>query len=387
MAEQTHDLIIAEDSEVVRNLLVRLATSRGFKPVAEERGDDAMQRVHDGVKAVIIDLRMPGWDGFECLEWLAREHPDLPAVVLSGADEASEAVRAMKLGAVDYVTKPFDAEELFTVLRKAVQLRELKRENQALREEYEMPAGALSDDPVGASEVMKALFRRASQAAPLDSNILLTGESGTGKGVLARHIHARSGRAGGPFITVSCPTLPRELLESELFGHEKGAFTGAMRKRAGKIELAHGGTLFLDEIGDMPLDLQPKLLNVLQDREYQRVGGETTLKADVRVIAATHVDLRDAVKNGAFREDLYYRLGVLTLEVPPLRERDGDIRTLVEHVGPKPATDFSPPGHPDAGGTRPRGHLPAPQARGLPHRRRGARPLVRLLMARQCQAA
>ncbi|NNM28361.1 MAG: sigma-54-dependent Fis family transcriptional regulator, partial [Akkermansiaceae bacterium] len=246
--------------------------------------------------------------------------------VLSGADEAAEAVQAMKLGAVDYLTKPFDPDELFAVLRNARRMRRAERENESLRETF---GGAGPETEVVArSEVMREVIEKAGKVAALDSTVLLTGESGVGKGVLARMIHGKSPRTDGPFVTVSCPALPRELLESELFGHEKGAFTGAVKRRIGKVEAARGGTLFLDEVGDLPLDLQPKLLNVLQDRQFQRVGGEAVLDADVRVVAATNLDLEEKIAAGEFREDLFYRLSVIPLEIPPLRERLAEVEAL-----------------------------------------------------------
>jgi DNA-binding NtrC family response regulator len=331
MEEVREHVVLAEDNEVLRKLLQRLFQQEGIPLVAEERGDEAMKRVNASTLAVLVDLNMPGWDGFQCLEWLAREHPGLPAVVLTAMDSAADAVKAMKLGAIDYLTKPFDAGELFIVMRNAMEMRRLRNENDALKQEIIMPQAHTAAEPVAESTLMRTVLTRARKAAPLDSNILITGESGTGKGVLARYIHSMSPRSAHPFVTVSCPALPRELLESELFGHEKGAFTGALKRRLGKIDLARGGTLFLDEIGDLPMDLQPKLLNVLQDREYQRVGGEQTLKTDVRIIAATNVPLVRAVKEGCFREDLFYRLSVLTLENPPLRERPEDVAALIDH--------------------------------------------------------
>ncbi len=275
---------------------------------------------------VLLDLNMPVLGGFGALERLAVEHPGLPAVVLTSVDEASDAVKAMKLGALDYLTKPFDPDELLAVLRNARRLRSAELENEQLREAI---GGAGPDiEVVAESEVMREVVAQATKVAALDSTVLLTGESGVGKGMLARLIHIHSERVDKPFVTVSCPALPRELLESELFGHEKGAFTGAVRRRRGKIEAAKGGTLFLDEIGDLPIDLQPKLLNVLQDRKFHRLGGEETLEADVRVVAATNLDLDQRMKEGQFREDLYYRLSVIPLEVPPLRERLEELRGL-----------------------------------------------------------
>lgn len=324
------ELVVAEDNATARKLLVLLAAQRGIRTQAATNGQEAMELIGPETRAVLLDLHMPLWDGFRCLEYLATHHPLLPAVVLTAADHAADAVRALKLGAMDYLTKPFDPEELFAVLHKAFDLHRIREENEALRDA--VGESTETHEMVADSPVMAQLLEKARKIAPLDVSVLLTGESGSGKGILARFIHSMSPRANQPFVTVSCPALPRELLESELFGHEKGAFTGAVKRRIGKIESAVGGTLFLDEIGDLPLDLQPKLLNVLQDREFQRVGGETTLQADVRVIAATNIDFATKIADGTFREDLYYRLSVIPLEVPPLRERAEEIAPLARQI-------------------------------------------------------
>ncbi len=326
MSEETPHLVLADDDETVRNLLTMQAERGGFTVQSGENGAEALDLVNEDTDVVLLDLQMPVLDGFGALERLAQEHPGLPAVVLTSVDETSDAVRAMKLGALDYLTKPFDPEELLAVLRNARRLRAAERENEQLREAIGGKGPAV--EIVADSESMQEVVAQATKVASLDSTILLTGESGVGKGMLARHIHANSGRRDQSFVTVSCPTLPRELLESELFGHEKGAFTGAVRRRRGKIEMARGGTLFLDEIGDLPIDLQPKLLNVLQERQFQRLGGEESLEADVRIIAATNLDLEQRMKEGQFREDLFYRLSVIPIEVPPLRERLEELRGL-----------------------------------------------------------
>ncbi|MBL9154941.1 MAG: sigma-54-dependent Fis family transcriptional regulator [Verrucomicrobiales bacterium] len=322
-------VLIADDDETVRNLLEYHSQKRGFEPVLASCGEAFMEMVDDSYDVALLDLNMPPGSGFDCLKFLAAKWPDLPAVVLSSADEVQDAVTAMKAGAIDYLTKPFDLDEVFHVLRQAIELSRLRRENRELKESIGVsrPVNGL----VGEGETTRELVARIAKISSIDSTVLLKGESGVGKGLIARTIHYASSRASGPFVTVSCPALPRELLESELFGHEKGAFTGAHQRRIGKIETAAGGTLFLDEIGDLPLDLQPKLLNVLQDREFQRVGGTQTIRTDIRVIAATNVDLEDQVKNREFREDLYYRLNVIPLEVPPLRHRIDDLKQLSAH--------------------------------------------------------
>lgn len=326
MSEQAPHLVLADDDDTIRNLLKMHAERGGFRVSTAENGVEALELVTDDTDVVLLDLQMPVLDGFGALQRLSEEYPGLPAVVLTSMDEASDAVKAMKLGALDYLTKPFDPDELLAVLRNARRLRSAERENEQLREAIGGTGPAV--EVVAESEAMQEVVEQAMKVASLDSTVLLTGESGVGKGMLARLIHANSERADGPFVTVSCPALPRELLESELFGHEKGAFTGAVRRRRGKIEAAKGGTLFLDEIGDLPIDLQPKLLSVLQDREFHRLGGEETLKVDVRIIAATNLDLDQRMKEGQFREDLYYRLSVIPIEVPPLRERLEELRGL-----------------------------------------------------------
>jgi DNA-binding NtrC family response regulator len=336
MSRRKSQLIVADDDEVIRRLIGIHGNKQGYEVIEAEDGEEAMKLLDDETEVVLLDLNMPKLDGFECLEKMAKDFPAIPAVVLSAADEAADAVRAMKLGAVDYLTKPFDPDELMAVLANARRLRRAERENEGLRETI---GGVGPRVPmVAESKVMEEVLQQAEKIAPLDSTVLLTGESGVGKGVLARLIHSHSTRCEKPFITVSCPAMPRELLESELFGHEKGAFTGALKRRIGKIEAAKGGTLFLDEIGDLPPDLQPKLLNVLQDREFQRVGGEELLQADIRIIAATNIDFQQKIADGEFREDLYYRLSVIPIEIPPLRERIDGMGHLAEALLKKIAT-------------------------------------------------
>ncbi|MBT8038404.1 MAG: sigma-54 dependent transcriptional regulator [Verrucomicrobiae bacterium] len=330
MPEQPpYNLILADDDRTIRNLLSLQATHHGFTPVTAKNGTEAIALIQDSVDVILLDLHMPEMDGFDCLHYLTKNHPHIPVVVLSGETDAAAAMKAVKLGALDYLTKPFDLDELFTTLRNAKKLSRVQRENQSLKDSIS-PSSATTD-VIAHSEQMTRILNQAKKVAQLDSSVLLTGESGTGKGVLARYIHSQSPRADMPFITVSCPALPRELLESELFGHEKGAFTGALKKRIGKIEAAKGGTLFLDEIGDLPIDLQPKLLNVLQDRVFQRVGGEQSIPCDIRIITATHIDFDEKIRSKDFREDLYYRISVIPLELPALRERPEEILPLAKH--------------------------------------------------------
>ena len=293
---------------------------------AEEALDLLEKREYD---VVVTDLRMPGMDGIELLELVKSRRPDAEVIVITAYGTVQTAVRAMKLGAYEYLTKPFDNEELLLLLERIRKVREVMAENLRLRKRLEEQYRL--EDMVGKGHKMQEVFRLIRTVAPSDSTVLLQGETGTGKELAAYAFHELSHRRDGPFVKVSCAALSRELLESELFGHVKGAFTSAVRDKPGKFELADGGTIFLDEVDDIPLELQVKLLRVLQEREFERVGGTRTLKVDVRVIAATKVDLFERVRRGLFRKDLYYRLNVVPIRLPPLRERREDIPLLVEH--------------------------------------------------------
>lgn len=322
------NLLIVDDDGTIQRLLAIAAKDHGWRPRVADNGHDALAAVDDAIQAVVLDHGLPGMDGIETLERLRTRFPELPVIMLTGLNDAEMAVKALRAGAADYLTKPFELKRLFDLLRQAC--REagnrpttLLRPSSAGNREKARSRGIRSSSPK-----LKELLRQMEKAAALDSTILLTGESGTGKTHFAREIHRMSPRGSDEFITVSCPALPRELLESELFGHERGAFTGATASRAGRFEQASKGTLFLDEIGDLPPELQPKLLNVLQDREFFRVGGSKMLRTDARVIAATNVDLRGRVASGAFREDLYYRLNIIELRIPALRERMEDLPDL-----------------------------------------------------------
>jgi two-component system, NtrC family, response regulator AtoC len=279
--------------------------------------------------AAVVDLKMPGMSGLDVLRTIRRLDVDVAVVMVTGYATVDTAVEAMKEGAADYLQKPFTPDELRLAVRRAIDRQELVRENQALRERLGTPREAPA--LIGESAAMREVRRLIARIAEGDATVLVTGETGTGKELAARAIHALSRRASHPFIAVDCAAVPGELLESEFFGHEKGAFTGAIRRRKGSFELAHGGTLFLDEIGTMSVELQAKLLRVLQEREIQPVGSERKIPIDVRVVAATNRNLREAVREGGFREDLYYRLHVIPLRLPPLRERPDDIPLLVDH--------------------------------------------------------
>ena len=321
------NLLIVDDDETIQRLLVIAAQDLGWRPIAAGSGLEAMEMLDSAIEAIILDHGLPGMDGIQTLVRIREKSPTLPVIMLTGLNDAETAVQALRAGADDYLTKPFELKRLFDLLRQAKIARKEAPAPTAITAKKSSQRALHSENPQ-----LRQLLNHLEKAAKLDSTILLTGESGTGKTYFAREIHRLSTRAAEEFITVSCPALPRELLESELFGHERGAFTGATSSRAGRFEQASKGTLFLDEIGDLPQELQPKLLNVLQDREFFRVGGSKMLQTNARVIAATNVNLRSRVEEGAFREDLYYRLNIIELRIPSLRERKEDIETLTNDI-------------------------------------------------------
>ncbi|HXY42316.1 MAG TPA: sigma-54 dependent transcriptional regulator, partial [Vicinamibacteria bacterium] len=278
---------------------------------------------------VLTDLRMPGMDGLELLAKIKEIRPETMVILMTAYGTVKTAVKAMKLGAEDYLSKPIDVEELEVVLQKALERKGLMEEARSLRERLEHKYRL--DNLVGESPEMLSVFKTIRQVAPSSASVLLLGESGTGKELFAQALHQNSPRRNRPFVKVACAALPETLLESELFGHEKGSFTGAVYTRAGRFEAADGGTLFLDEIGDISPTVQVKLLRFLEEREFERVGGNKTFKVDVRIVAATHRDLKKKLDDGSFREDLYYRLNVIEIHIPPLRERPGDIPLLAHH--------------------------------------------------------
>jgi two-component system response regulator HydG len=330
-------VLVVEDNPTVRDGLEQILRRAGHEVVAVQDAMAALKYCQEEpVDLVITDFKMEGMTGLELLETLRREPvPSDPEVMLITAYGTIDiAVEAMKLGAVDFITKPFDTSEFKVKVEKALETRALKRERDAfkaqaeyLREEVEHHFGEI----VGRSASMRGIYESIRKVAEATSSVYIYGESGTGKELIARAIHRESARREGPFVKVNCSALAEGLLESELFGHEKGAFTGAIRERKGRFELAHEGTLFLDEISDIPLSTQVKLLRVLQEKEIERVGGERTITVDVRIISATNRDLAPLVETGAFREDLFYRLHIIPIEVPPLRERKEDILPLVTH--------------------------------------------------------
>lgn len=323
-------LVLADDDATSRRVLTHILKHAGFHVTAVEDGNEAVAAVDDRTAVVVLDVNMPGCDGLSALEQLRARGCTAPVLMVSALRDTKDAVRAMRLGAFDYLGKPFNQDEVLALIGSAVRYGSALAENARLKSAIEEQHPIMGY--VGDSAATRELLARVRKAAALDMTVLISGESGTGKTLLARVVHHESRRKSQPFVTVSCPTLPRELIESELFGHEKGAFTGANQRRSGRVELAEGGTLFLDEIGELPLSLQPKFLNYLQDRRYHRVGGEELLTSNVRVVAATNARLVDKVRAGEFRQDLYYRLNVVQFHLPPLRERRADIPALAEDI-------------------------------------------------------
>ncbi len=325
------NLLLVDDDESILSLLSTAAKSRGWYPAVARSGAEGCQLLSAEIKAVVLDHGLPDGDGIQALARLRRLRPEVPVIMLTGHNDAETAVRALRAGADDYLTKPFELERLFGVIQDACRSRRQSSNAQAF-DAKPVPRGRGSSWEKNRSPRMRELYQHMQKAAQLDVTLLLTGESGTGKTYIAREIHYLSPRAAEPFIPVSCPALPRELLESELFGHERGAFTGATATREGRFEQATKGTIFMDEIGDLPGELQPKLLTVLQDQEFFRVGGNRMMRTDARVIAATNIDLQARVRDGRFREDLYYRLNVLELHLPPLRNRLEDLPDLTRSI-------------------------------------------------------
>jgi DNA-binding NtrC family response regulator len=324
-------ILIVDDDESTRRFLAALLTSLGHEVASAESGEQALRRLEEPPRPelVLLDLILPGIGGLEVLDRVRQSNPSLPVIVLSTEGRLKTVVDAVKRGASDYLTKPFGEQELELAIRNAFEKQLLQDEVRTLRRRLASGAGA--EEPVSASGSMLRIREVARQVADTDAPVLITGESGVGKEVLARFIHAQSGREDEPFVKVNCAALPQELLESELFGYERGAFSGALRDKPGKFELAHRGSILLDEIGEMSPHLQAKLLHVLQDGEYSRLGARRPLSVDARVLATTNARLDEAVAAGRFREDLYFRLDVIRIEIPPLRERREDIPLLCEH--------------------------------------------------------
>jgi len=322
-------ILVVDDEAAMRESLRDWLMEDDYEVGVAGSGPEAIAMAKDKKwEVILLDLKMPGMDGLETLSHLRRVDPEAEVLMMTAYATVDTAVKAMKQGAFDYLVKPFYPDEIEIQIKKIVEHRELVLENILLRKKLEEKYHY--GEIIGKSDAMQEIFDLIARVAPTDSTVLITGESGTGKELIAQAIHAHSPRSYNPFIAVSCGALPESLLESELFGYEKGAFTGADHTKRGRFELAHGGTLFLDEIGDITLKTQVDLLRVLQERTFRRLGGQELVKVDVRIVAATNRDLKEAIKKNEFREDLYYRLNVISLHVPPLRDRREDIPLLTE---------------------------------------------------------
>jgi two-component system response regulator AtoC len=338
MADTQKHLLIVDDEAALRSAIAERLADQGFTVVQAGSGEEAMPLLAEFAFDILItDLRLPGMGGREVLDAALERYPDIIAIVITGYGTVKDAVDAIKQGAADFVTKPFQFDALLHVVQSAVEQRRLKSENAYLRSQLEDRYRI--DGLVGKSRVMRDLFQLLETVAATSSTVLITGETGTGKELAARAIHHNSARRANRFVALNCSAIPETLLEAELFGHARGAFTGAVGTRQGRLEQAHKGTLFLDEVGTMSPSLQAKLLRVLQEREFERVGDSHTIKIDVRVVAATHSDLAKMVGEGSFREDLFYRLNVLPVQLPALRERREDIPLLVQHFLQRLAQD------------------------------------------------
>ena len=330
-ATRKGSILVIDDEEIMREILEALLSREGYDVRLAANAEEGLNFARSmPFDAVIVDVMMPGMDGISALDELKKIDEELPVLMITAFASVENAIAAMKRGAFDYITKPFKNDEVLVVLRNALKQRRLVAENRALRQNLQARANRFGEI-IGRSSPMKQVFDLIIQAAPSRTTILIDGESGTGKELVARSLHQNSTRADRAFITVNSGNLPPDLLESNLFGHVKGAFTGAVYPKKGLFELADKGTIFFDEIGNIPLETQAKLLRVIQEREFMRLGGVETIKVDVRIIAATNVDLKRMMDDGRFREDLYYRLHVITVQLPPLRERRDDVPLLVQH--------------------------------------------------------
>jgi len=320
-------ILIVDDEKAIQTSLRGVLEDESYRVGTVGSGDQALSRIgEDPPDLVLLDVWMPGMDGLEVLAEIKRVRPEQPVVMISGHGTIETAVKATRLGAYDFIEKPLSLEKTLLAVARALEHSRLERENRALRERLER-----GQEIVGQSAALQELRRQIAIAAPTSGRVLIHGENGSGKELVARAIHALSARREGPFVEVNCAAIPEELIESELFGHERGAFTGAVARRKGKFQLADGGTLFLDEVGDMSLKTQAKVLRVLEEQAFDRVGGTESIRTDVRVIAASNQNLSDLIAGGRFRDDLFYRLNVIPIHVPPLRERKEDMPLLVEH--------------------------------------------------------
>ncbi|TMB63080.1 MAG: sigma-54-dependent Fis family transcriptional regulator [Chloroflexi bacterium] len=328
MAQRT--ILVADDDASIRSLLKQLLTDQGYAVLEAATGSEVVEQVKDsGPDLVIMDLRMPELDGIEALQKVKTASPRTAVLIMTAFGTSNAAIKAMELGAFEYITKPFELDKISYTVKRAFQYQDLTQEVEVLRDE--ISSLVQTERIVGNSAAMQEVYKTIGKVAKADATVLITGESGTGKELVAEALHYNSTRRSGPLVKVSCAALPETLLEAELFGHEKGSFTGAMATRKGRFELADKGTIFLDEIGEMSLATQTKLLRVLQERKIERVGSSIPIKVDIRVIVATNKDLGKQVEANRFRDDLFYRLNVINIHMPPLRERKEDVPALVEH--------------------------------------------------------
>lgn len=331
-------ILIIDDDNSLRRVLEYNLQEEGYDVHAASSGEEGLYWFGQAKPDLVItDMKMTGMDGLMVLKSIKERSPETLVIIITAFGTVDVAVEAMKSGAYDYITKPFNRDELKLTVKKALQFNGLNEENKRLKSELADKADFRTI--VGSSKEMEKVFDVIRKVADTEAAILITGESGTGKELVARSIHNNSSRRDAPFVAINCAAIPRDLLESELFGHVKGAFTGAIKDKIGKFQAAEGGTLFLDEVGELPLELQPKLLRALQEKEVEAVGGTKTLKLDVRIVSATNLDIDKAIANGTFREDLYYRLGVIPIHLPPLRERRKDIPLLIKYFCSKHGND------------------------------------------------
>jgi len=323
-------ILVADDDASIRSLLKQLLSDEGYSVVEATTGTEVAEKVKDtNPDLVIMDVRMPELDGIEALSKLKVSSPKTSVLIMTAFGSSNNAIRAMELGAFDYITKPFELDKISHTVKRVIEYRDLTSEVQVLRDE--ISSLVQTERIVGNSPAMQEVYKTVGKVAKADATVLITGESGTGKELVAEALHYNSNRRSGPIVKVSCAALPETLLEAELFGHEKGSFTGAMTQRRGRFEMADKGTIFLDEIGEMSLPMQTKLLRVLQERKIERVGSSLPIKVDIRIICATNKDLQRQVEQQKFRDDLFYRLNVINIHMPPLRDRKEDIPALVEH--------------------------------------------------------
>ena len=329
-------VMIVDDEEGIRETLSGILEDEGYESITASSGEEAVKKTKEIIPdVVLLDVWLPGMDGIQTLQQLKVSHPALPVIIISGHANIEIAVKATKMGAYDLLEKPLSIEKVLLAVDRALEKRKLELENKMLRENLLRKCRMIGD-----SAKIKQLKEQIKMAAQSNSRVMILGESGAGKELVAQLLHETSSRSGGPFIEMNCAAIPQELIESELFGHERGSFTGAFERKKGKFELADSGTLFLDEIGDMSLQTQAKVLRVLETQEFQRVGGSKNIKVDVRIISATNKDLAEEVKKGNFREDLYFRLNVIPIKVPSLRERLDDIPALVDNFLDLFATEY-----------------------------------------------